>query len=138
MKYFFKYKWWRNNGHKKNKNLVGFIKNILLKMGTTTEYRRIFLIWEANPPFSHSALIRWCQCNPYFPNWWKREIIRKRREEGEEENMLELLLLHPTIKAHDFLDAFIETLDYLLIYIFSSCSFISIFSSLEPMHLPIF
>lgn len=87
-------------------------------------------------------LIRWCQWNLYFPKREKRERRRKRRE--EEENVLELIILHPTIKTNDFLDAFSKPTHLIISnsgqssHLFSSSSFISIFSSLEPMHLPVF
>ena len=114
---------------------MGFIKSILLKMGTTTEYTRIFLIWEANPSFSHSALICWCQCNPYFPNWWKRESRRKRREEG---NVRELFLLHPTIKIHDFLDVFTELTPLIISNARPSSHLVHLFPSFHPSNLCIF
>lgn len=78
---------------------------------------------------------------PYFPNRHKRERTRKRRE--EEEIVLEINL-HPTIKTHDFLDAFTESIPLIIFnhipssHLFSSSLFISIFPSLEHMHLSIF
>lgn len=67
----------------------------------------------------------------------KKEKKRRRRKSVE-------IFLHPTIKIHDFPDAFTESIPLIISnpipssHLFSSSVFISIFPSLEHMHLSIF